>query len=98
MILIALLTALSTTASAPAPATGNDEIAASREFQSPKTRAEVIADMKAAKADGSYRLLHQEFEGQYPQASRAFDGKAKATEMALANTLANNEASGIKAN
>lgn len=35
-------------------------------FTSTKTRAEVIAELKAAQADGSYALAHQEYSGQVP--------------------------------
>jgi len=33
---------------------------------STKTRAEVMAELKQARADGSYASLHQEYAGQYP--------------------------------
>lgn len=35
-------------------------------FVSTKTRAQVIAELEQAKADGSYALAHQEYPGQFP--------------------------------
>jgi hypothetical protein len=37
-------------------------------FTSTKTRAEVVAELQQAKADGSYALAHQQYQGQVPGA------------------------------
>ncbi len=41
-------------------------------FTSTKTRAEVVAELKAAKADGSYALAQQLYEGQDPIAANQY--------------------------
>ena len=49
---------------------------------STRARADVVAELHQAKADGSYALAHQEFQGQYPalsaQAENAVDTKSRA--------------------
>jgi hypothetical protein len=37
-------------------------------FTPTKTRAEVVAELQQAKADGSYALVHQQYQGQVPGA------------------------------
>jgi hypothetical protein len=47
-----------------------------------KTRAEVVAELERSKADGSYDVLHQEYEGQFPEATRMVRNNVKGTAVA----------------
>jgi hypothetical protein len=49
---------------------GREFVAPDANFVSTKTRAQVIAELEQSKADGSYAIAHQEFDGQYPAATR----------------------------
>jgi hypothetical protein len=51
--------------------------------ESTKTRAQVIAELEQAKADGSYALMHQEFPGQDPIAATQY-ARAQAEKSKLA--------------
>lgn len=35
-------------------------------FASTRTRAQVMAELRQSQADGSYAVLHQEYQGQFP--------------------------------
>lgn len=51
--------------------------------ESTKTRAQVIAELEQSKADGSYALMHQEYQGQDPVAAIQY-ARAKAEKNNLA--------------
>lgn len=62
-------------------------------FVSTKTRAQVIAELEQAKADGSYALAHQEYDGQFPALSAQaakYAGNAKDAGKAKAGNSAGN--------
>lgn len=50
-----------------------------------KSRAEVIAELEAAKADGSYAVMHQEYEGQYARSVTRYAGVSESEKPALAD-------------
>jgi len=50
-----------------------------------KTRAQVMNELKQAKADGTYDAMHQEFDGQYPRTAVAMEGSGETTDLARAD-------------
>lgn len=72
--LIATIVVLAASGSALAQsnnsATFNSEFTApDANFVSTKTREQVYNELKQSKADGSYELAHQEYDGQFPALS-----------------------------
>ncbi len=59
-------------------------------FTSTKTRAEVVAELKAAQADGSYALAQQQYDGQFPQAAAQYAKAHGNANTAVAGRAVNN--------
>jgi hypothetical protein len=59
-------------------------------FTPTKTRAEVVAELKAAQADGSYALAQQQYDGQFPQAAAQYAKAHGNANTAVAGRAVNN--------